>query len=264
MRQVIAIIVLSAFACGPVSHAGVPEYTYEVVHAYPHERTAFTEGLFYRDGYLYESTGLDMGRSWIRKIQPETGVVVLERQLANEYFGEGIVAWKDQLYQLTYKNQVGFIYDLESLEKKGEFANPGQGWAFTTDGKHIYMDGARDVNAQASDAEIRIWDPETLKETGSIRVTDEGRPVENLNELEWVKGEILANIWQTNRIARIDPKSGKVTGWIDLTGLLSPADREGAEFLNGIAYDAEHDRLFVTGKLWPKLFEIRLVKKDSR
>lgn len=260
----IVITALAACACGPASHAGVPEYAYEVVHAYPHDRTAFTEGLFYRDGYLYESTGLDMGRSWIRKVKPETGAVVQERQLPNEYFGEGIIAWRSKLYQLTYKNQVGFIYDLDTLEKKGEFANPGQGWAFTTDGTRIYMDGARDVNAEASDAEIRIWDPETLKETGVIRVTDEGRPVENLNELEWVKGEIFANIWKTNRIARIDPKSGKVTGWIDLTGILSAADREGAEFLNGIAYDAEHDRLFVTGKLWPRLFEIRLVKKESR
>jgi glutamine cyclotransferase len=126
------------------------------------------------------------------------------------------------------------------------------------------MDGSRDVNAEASNPEIRIWDPETLKETGVIKVTDEGQPVENLNELEWVKGEIYANIWQTNRIARIDPKTGKVVGWIDLTGLLSPDERQGVDVLNGIAYDSEHDRLFVTGKLWPKLFEIKLVKKGTR
>jgi glutaminyl-peptide cyclotransferase len=131
------------------------------------------------------------------------------------------------------------------------------------------MDGSRKVDAEASDPEIRIWDPETLKETGVIKVTDEGQPVENLNELEWVKGEIYANIWQTNRIARIDPKTGKVVGWIDLTGLLAASDVvDTGEFrtdvLNGIAYDAQHDRLFVTGKCWPKLFEIKLTKKTPR
>jgi glutaminyl-peptide cyclotransferase len=170
---------------------------------------------------------------------------------------------------MTYKHQVGFIYDFNTFQKKGEFHYPGQGWAFTTDGKQIYMDGSRDVTAEASDPEIRIWDPETLKETGVIKVTDEGRPVMNLNELEWVKGEIFANIWQTNRIARIDPKTGKVVGWIDLTGLLHPADIVeeppcATDVLNGIAYDAAHDRLFVTGKCWPKLFEIKLVKKGGR
>ena len=172
--------------------------------------------------------------------------------------------------QLTYQTEVGFIYDFATFEQKGEFHYPGQGWAFTTDGKQIYMDGSRTVDADASAAEIRIWDPETLKETGVIKVTEDGKPVENLNELEWVKGEIYANIWMTYRIVRIDPKTGKVVGWIDLTGLLSQSDRVEApnenptDVLNGIAYDAEHDRLFVTGKCWPKLFEIKLVKKEAR
>ena len=155
---------------------------------------------------------------------------------------------------------MGFIYDFHTFAVKGEFHYQGEGWAFTTDGKQIYMDDGT--------AQIRIWDPEALQETGRITVTDGGKPVEQLNELEWVKGEIFANIWQTNRIARIDPKTGKVVGWIDLTGLLKPADTDpdqaGANVLNGIAYDAARDRLFVTGKCWPKVFEIRLVRKAGR
>ena len=261
MRALILFAAMAASACGPAAQTGVPEYGYDVVHVYPHDRTAFTEGLFYLDGFLYEATGLEQ-RSSVRKVKLETGEVVEQHELPPEYFGEGIIKWKDQLYQLTYKTEVGFIYDFSTFEKKGEFHYPGQGWAFTTDGKQIYMDGSRNVNADASDPEIRVWNPETLKETGVIRVTDQGRPVENLNELEWVKGEIYANIWQTNRIARIDPASGRVAGWIDCTGLLGAADRTGQEdVLNGIAYDAQGGRLFVTGKNWPKLFEIRLVKR---
>jgi glutamine cyclotransferase len=270
MRILIVLAALVACSCGPNTEAGgVPEYTYDVVHVYPHDRAAFTEGLFYDHGFLYESTGLDTGRSSIRKVKIETGEVLQKEQLPDAYFGEGIVRWKDKLYQMTYKHETGFIFDFNTFKKIGEFHYPGQGWAFTTDGKRIYMDGTRDLNAEQSDPEIRIWDPETLKETGVIKVMDEGRPVANLNELEWVKGEIFANIWQTYRIARIDPKTGKVVGWIDLTGLLSPSDtvREppfATDVLNGIAYDAEHDRLFVTGKFWPKLFEIKLRKKENR
>jgi glutaminyl-peptide cyclotransferase len=265
MRTLMVVAALAACACGPASEAGagVPEYGYDVVHVYPHDRNAFTEGLFYLNGFLYEATGLN-GQSSVRKVKLETGEVLQLQELPEAYFGEGIVKWKDKLYQMTYTTEVGFIYDFATLHKTGEFHYSGQGWAFTTDGKHIYMDGSRDVHAEASDPEIRIWDPETLKETGVIHVTDEGRPVPNLNELEWVKGEIYANIWETKRIARIDPKTGHVVGWIDLTGILSAADSQGTDVLNGIAYDAEHDRLFVTGKQWPKLFEIKLVKKGAR
>jgi glutaminyl-peptide cyclotransferase len=263
MRTLIVVAALAALACGPVSQAGVPEYGYDIVHVYPHDRNAFTEGLFYLNGFLYEATGLE-GRSSVRKVKLETGEVLQQTDLPEAYFGEGIVKWKDKMYQMTYKTQVGFIYDFDTLKKTGEFHYPGQGWAFTTDGKRIYMDGSREVNAEESDPEIRIWDPETLKQVGLIKVTDEGRPVPNLNELEWVNGEIYANIWQTFRIARIDPATGKVVGWIDLTGLLGPNDRQDVDVLNGIAYDAQHDRLFVTGKLWPKLFEIKLVKKGTR
>src|SRR5436190_8511271 len=196
MRFVIVLAALAAAACDSAPPAGVPEYTYEVGHAYPHDRSAFTEGLFYLDGYLYEGTGLG-GQSDIRKVKPETGEIVQRHALGEEYFGEGIINWHDKLYQLTYKNQIGFIYDLKTLHPTGKFAYTGQGWAFTAVGKQIYMDGSRAVNAEASDPEIRVWDPESLEEKSVIRVTDQDRPVQNLNELEWVKGEIFANIWQT-------------------------------------------------------------------
>ena len=249
-----------AGACGPVtappSAAATPEYGYAVVHAYPHDAQAFTEGLFYLDGYLYESTGLE-GQSSIRKVRIDTGAVVQKRALSPSYFGEGIVNWKDRLVQLTYQTQIGFVYDLASFKPRRSFHYVGEGWGLTQDGVHILMsDGT---------AFIRFLDPETLAETGRIMVTDQGQPVRNINELEWVKGEILANIWQTNQIARIDPKSGHVVGWIDLAGLL-PAAEQAADpdaVLNGIAYDAAGDRLFVTGKKWPKLYEIRLVKQTS-
>jgi glutamine cyclotransferase len=268
MRTMIVAVALAACACGPATHAGgIPEYGYEIVHTYPHDPLAFTEGLFYLNGFLYESTGV-AEQSSVRKVRLETGEVIQKHDLPGQYFGEGIIAWKDRLIQMTYKTEVGFIFDLNTFEKKSEFHYTGQGWAFTTDGKKIYMDGSPNVNAEESAPEIRIWDPETLKETGVIRVTADGQPVVNLNELEWVKGEIYANIWQTDRIARIDPSTGKVVGWIDLTGLLRASDRVAGDFatdvLNGIAYDAEHDRLFVTGKRWPKLFEIKLVKKPGQ
>ncbi len=252
MRVLILSAAMALCACSPAQPAGVPVYGYEVVHAYPHDPGAFTEGLFYLNGFLYESTGLEY-QSTIRKVRLETGEVVQKHDLPGQYFGEGIVNWKDRLIGLTYTSQVGFVYDLANFEPKSQFQYQGQGWALTQDGKRIIMsDGT---------ADIRFWDPETLKETGRITVTDQGQPVKNVNELEWIKGEIYANVWQTSRIARIDPNNGKVIAWIDLTGLLSKADEASGrvDVLNGIAYDAEHDRLFVTGKKWPKLFEIRLV-----
>ena len=254
MRFLIVAAVMASCACGPASPAGgVPEYTYEVVHTYPHDALAFTQGLQYWNGYLYEGTGLEE-QSSIRKVALESGEVLQKRDLPGQYFGEGIVIWKDRLIEITWRSQVGFVYDVNSFAPKSQFEYPGEGWGLTEDGKRIIMsDGS---------AELRFWDPETLKETGRITVTDEGQPVRDLNELEWVKGEIYANVWQTDRIARIDPASGKVVGWIDLTGLLSPADRSSlTDVLNGIAWDDKGGRLFVTGKRWPKLFQIRLVKK---
>jgi glutaminyl-peptide cyclotransferase len=259
MRIVVAAAAFAVCACGPTTRAGnTPEYGYEVVHTYPHDRGAFTQGLVYLNGFLYEGTGVE-GESSIRKVKLDTGEVLQKRDLPFQYFGEGIVNWKDRLIEITWKTEIGFVYDLNTFAPRSEFHYPGEGWGLTQDGKRIIMsDGT---------PQLRFWDPESLKEIGRVTVSDQGNPVENLNELEWVKGEVYANIWQTERIARIDPKSGKVVGWIDLTGLLTPSDRieEGpqrTDVLNGIAYDAAHDRLFVTGKRWPKLFEIRLVKKS--
>jgi glutamine cyclotransferase len=256
MRFFILALAFAAAACGPATQAsGVPEYTYEVVHTYPHDSTAYTQGLVFHDGLLYEGTGLE-GRSSIRKVKLETGEVLQKRDIPPEYFGEGIIIWKDRLIEITWKGEKGFIYDLATFAPRGQFEYPGEGWGLTDDGKRIIMsDGT---------AQLRFWDPETLKETGRITVTDEGQPVPQLNELEWVKGEVYANVYQTDRIARINPGTGKVVGWIDLTGILRPADRTGeTDVLNGIAYDAARDRLFVTGKLWPKLFEIKLTRKSS-
>ena len=254
MRTLVLFAALTACACGPASQAGgIPEYTYQIVHTYPHDPMAFTQGLLYLDGVLYEGTGLEE-QSSIRKVKLETGEVLQKRDVPGQYFGEGIIVWKDRLVELTWRAEKGFIYDLATFAPKGEFAYPGEGWGLTTDGKRIIMsDGT---------ADLRFWDPETLKETGRITVTEDGRPLAKLNELEWVKGEIYANVWETERIVRIDPKTGKVVGWIDCHGLLTPADRnDQTDVMNGIAYDAKHDRLFVTGKLWPKLFEIKLVER---
>jgi len=257
MRTLVLFAALSACACGPASQAsGIPEYTYQIVHTFPHDPMAFTQGLLYLDGVLYEGTGLEE-QSSIRKVKLETGEVLQKRDVPGQYFGEGIIVWKDRLLELTWKAEKGFIYDLASFNPKGEFPYHGEGWGLTTDGKRIIMsDGT---------ADLRFWDPETLKETGRITVTEDGRPVPELNELEWVKGEIYANVWQTDRIARIDPTTGKVVGWIDCRGLLTPGDRTDlTDVLNGIAYDAKGDRLFVTGKRWPKLFEIKLLKRTAQ
>jgi glutamine cyclotransferase len=253
LRIVILAVALIAYSCGPASQADeVVEYSYEVLHSYPHDPAAFTQGLFYLNGFLYEGTGLP-GESRIRKVKLESGEVLQERDVPAPDFGEGIVNWKDRLLELTWQGEKGFLYDLATFAPKGEFQYPGEGWGLTQDGKRIIMsDGT---------AQLRFWDPQTLHETGRLPVTDfYGRPVVKLNELEWVKGEIYANVWQTDRIARIDPKTGRVTAWINLIGLWRGSDHE-VKTLNGIAYDAQHDRLFVTGKKWPKLFEIRLIRQ---
>jgi len=245
------LLAVALAACAPASAATAPVGGYTVVKAYPHDTNAFTEGLFYRDGFMFESTGLK-DRSFIRKWNLETGFSEQERLLDSRYFGEGIVDWKNRLYELTWTDEVGFVYDIDTFEKIGEFSYPGEGWALTRDDKRLYMSDGTSF--------IRFLDPETLKETGRIEVTDHGVPVRNLNELEYVKGELLANIWQTTRIARINPTTGEVIAWVELAGLLKEAGVTGAQddVLNGIAYDAAQDRLFVTGKLWPKLFEIKL------
>jgi len=234
------------------SDSPAPIYGYQVVRSYPHDRAAFTQGLIFRDGVFYEGTGLN-GQSGIRKVKLETGEVLQVKPLGAEYFGEGITDWKGQIVQLTWQSEVGFVYDMKTFEPVRRWSYSGEGWGLTHDAARLVMsDGS---------SQLRFIDPATFKETGRITVRDGGTPVERLNELEYVKGEIFANVWQTSRIARISPKDGRVTGWIDLAGLLPPADRGGVDVLNGIAYDAAGDRLFVTGKLWPRVFEIRLTRK---
>jgi glutaminyl-peptide cyclotransferase len=229
-----------------------PVARYEVVHVYPHDPQAFTQGLCFVDGLLYEGTGLN-GRSSVRKVKLENGEILQLHNIGDEYFGEGIAVWRDRIFELTWRSGVGFIYDRNSLARVGTFTYPGEGWGLTTDGARLIMsDGS---------ATLRFLDPATRRETGRVEVRDGRTPVEHLNELEFVKGEVLANVWQTDRIARIDPRTGRVLGWIDFTGLLSARDvAQGVDVLNGIAYDAAKDRLFVTGKLWPKIFEVKILR----
>jgi glutaminyl-peptide cyclotransferase len=228
--------------------ATAPVFAYSVQHAYPHDPDAFTQGLEYLGGYLYEGTGLN-GRSSIRKVELETGKVVRQRAVPSVYFGEGITIWKSALIELTWQSQIALVYNRDTFEPRRMFTYTGEGWGLTHDATNLIMsDGT---------ADLRFLDPETFKERRRVTVTDGGRPVVRLNELEYVKGQVLANIWTTDDIVRIDPVSGRVLGRIDLRGLL-PAPQTAADVLNGIAYDPARDRLFVTGKLWPKLFEIKI------
>lgn len=225
---------------------------YRVVKVYPHDPTAFTQGLVYLDGFLYEGTGL-AGQSTLRKVRLENGEVVQQHRLDAQYFGEGIAVWGNTIAQLTWQSEIGFLYDRATFKPLKTFSYRGEGWGLTHDGRRLIMSDGTDT--------LRFLDPGTLKETGRLPVRDGTRPVPDLNELEIVRGEIYANVWNSERIARISPRTGQVLGWIDLTGLLSPAERVGVDVLNGIAYDAAGDRLFVTGKLWPKLFEIRATSR---
>lgn len=242
----------------PVSPLGtpatVPVYTFEVVAEYPHDEEAFTQGLVYAEGALYEGTGL-YGRSSLRRVNLESGEVEQQVDLPGQFFGEGIALLDGKIYQLTWQSRLGFVYDAESFAQLASFQYPTEGWGLAHDGQELIMsDGS---------ATLTWRDAETLAETRRVQVSDGGRPVASLNELEYVQGEVWANVWHTDRIARIDPATGGVTGWIELAGLIEPSERNGPEsVLNGIAYDAEADRLFVTGKLWPKLFEIKVMLKE--
>lgn len=236
----------------PAAKPAAPTYGYRVVRSFPHDRGAYTQGLIFTGGLFYESTGL-YGQSSLRKVRPETGEVLQMRPLDEKYFGEGLALVGKELMQLTWQAEVGLVYDLATFEPKRKFHYRGEGWGLTYDGQRLIMSDGSPV--------LRFLDPATFKEVGRVTVRDAGVPVEELNELEVVKGEIFANVYQTHRIARIAPDTGKVTGWIDLTGLLSPRDSAGVDVLNGIAYDAAGDRLFVTGKLWPRVFEIQVIKR---
>jgi glutamine cyclotransferase len=230
-------------------HAAV-SYTYKIVNEFPHSRFAFTQGLAYEEGFLYEGTGI-RGRSSLSKLDLATGRVLQSRQLTDEYFGEGITIYRDRIIQLTWQARKGFVYDRESFDLLSEFEYDTEGWGITYDSEHLIMsDGS---------ATLYFLDPHTMLEVGRVEVSDDNTPVRMLNELEYIDGQIYANVWQSDRIAIINPRNGKVTAWIDLEGLLNTTDVETADVLNGIACDRENNRLFVTGKLWPKLFEIQLI-----
>lgn len=231
---------------------GIQTYGYQIQHVYPHDRGAFTQGLEYRDGVLYEGTGLN-GHSSIRKVALDTGKVLQQRDVSAEYFGEGITVWNNDLIELTWQTHVAFVYDRATFQPKKQFSYPGEGWGLTHDGANLIMSDGSD--------QLRVLDPVTFRERRRIRVTAAGAPLRSLNELEVVKNEILANVWQADYVVRIAPDTGAVVGYIDLRGLLSAAERASSDVLNGIAYDAARDRLFVTGKLWPKVFEIKIVKR---
>jgi glutamine cyclotransferase len=252
MRK-LALTLLLLASCGASAPAEPPVDGYKVVREYPHDPTAFTQGLLYLDGRLYESTGLNR-QSTIREVRLEDGKVLRSTGIEPQYFGEGLVNWGPDLLSLTWQDGIGFRWNRSDFRRKGEFRYMGEGWGLTQDGKSIIMsDGTH---------ELRFLDPATMKEVKRVAVTFRGEPVERLNELEWVKGEIFANIWMGRRIARIDPGSGRVKGWIDLAQLVAEnANGDPDAVLNGIAYDSKGDRLFVTGKNWAKLFEIDIVPK---
>jgi glutaminyl-peptide cyclotransferase len=234
----------------------VPVEGYKVVHEYPHDPDAYTQGLIFLDGNLYEGTGRN-GKSSIRMVELATGRVLQRYDLPTEYFGEGLTDWGSDLIELTWKSGKAFVYDRFSFSQRRTFTFQGEGWGLTHDDKQLIMsDGS---------ASLRFLDPRTFREAKRIQVTDEnGKPVLNLNELEYVRGQIYANIWETDRIARISPATGTIIGWIDLAGIIDKSKlTDNDAVLNGIAYDAKGDRLFVTGKLWPKLFEIRIVPRAT-
>ena len=233
---------------------GLQVYSYRVVNEYPHDVDAYTQGLVFHDGELYEGTGL-YGHSSLRRVELETGSVLQIHELDDKYFGEGITIYDDRIIQLTWREKLGFVYNRESLEQIDGFNYSTEGWGITYDGiKLIMSDGS---------ATLYFLDPVTFEETGCIEINSAGHPIKLLNELEYINGEIFANIYRTDRIARIDPATGNVIAWIDLTGILRFEDTTPqTDVLNGIAYDSDTDRLFVTGKKWQKLFEIELIALD--
>jgi len=255
VRTAAALVVLALLvgtARQPVAAADTaPTWRHEVVRSFPHDAEAFTQGLLVRDGYLYESTG-QKGQSSLRKVEIETGKVVQRLGVGNQYFAEGLAAWGPQLIQLTWETNIGFVYDRATFKQLRTFTYKGEGWGLADDGTRLVMSDGTPT--------LRFLNPDTLAETGSVRVLDGPMAVDRLNELEVVKGEIFANVWLTDRIAVIAPATGRVVAWLNLKGLMqAPANTDAV--LNGIAYDAARDRLFVTGKLWPRMFEIRVIRR---
>lgn len=248
LARLIAVSLLLGIAAAHVAWAASG---YRVVHAYPHDPQAFTQGLVYVGGHIYESTGLN-GQSTLREEDLETGRVIREVSVPSRYFAEGLTNWGNTLIQLTWKAHVGFVYDRTTFQLLKTFHYPWEGWGLTQDGRNLIMsDGS---------STIHFLNPRTFAEVRNIHVTDHGKPVDELNELEYIHGEIYANVWMTNRIVRISPTTGRVLGTIHLAGLLPAIEvRSRDAVLNGIAYDAAHNRIFVTGKLWPRLFQIEVV-----
>lgn len=236
----------------PVRRSTVPVYGYTVVRSYPHDPTAFTQGLQFIDGFLYEGTGQN-GQSSIRRVALETGEVLQRRDIPKQHFGEGITVFKNEIFQLTWQSGIGFVYDRKTFDLKRTFRYTGEGWGLTEHANELIMSDGTDS--------LRFIDPVSFSERRRLKVTAAGQPLARLNELEFVKNEVYANVWTTDQVARIDPLNGRVTGYVDLSGLLSPRERSSADVLNGIAYDAATDRLFVTGKWWPRLFEIKVSAK---
>lgn len=228
---------------------------YRIIHVYPHDPDAFTQGLVFCDGFLYESTGL-LGKSSLRKVDLQNGKVLQSYALAPNLFGEGLTVWEENLIQLTWKNQRGFVYDRSNFQLLRTFDYAGEGWGLTQDGKNLILSDGTSA--------LRFLNPQTFMEERRLEVTDAGRPVKNINELEFINGQIYANIWQSAVIARISPDTGRVLGWIDLGGIHAGDDSmKQADVLNGIAYDPKGNRLFVTGKRWSKLFEIEVLPQAS-
>ncbi|MGH9493539.1 MAG: glutaminyl-peptide cyclotransferase [Candidatus Sulfotelmatobacter sp.] len=258
-RLALTLLFLSSASHGqaaqPKRTGGAPEYTFEVVNRFPHDANAFTQGFAFHGGFFYEGTGRN-GKSSLRQVRPETGEIVRKVDLPQEFFGEGITVLGGEIFQLTWLSHTGFVYDLNSFRKLRTFQYDGEGWGLANDGRDLFLsDGS---------SEIRILSADTFRVKRRLKVHDGTRAIDQLNELEFVEGEIYANVWHSERIARISPQTGEVVGWINLNGLLGPFYHLDAEaVLNGIAYDPEHKRLFVTGKLWPSVFEIRVVPVSS-
>jgi glutaminyl-peptide cyclotransferase len=227
--------------------------TFRVVKSYPHDTSAYTQGLIFRNGFLFESTGRN-GQSTLRKVKLETGKVVQQHRVGAEYFAEGLAEWKGQLVQLSWQSNIAFVYDMATFSMRRTFRYAGEGWGLTRDQQGFILSDGTD--------QLRFLDPDTFREVRRVTVTDGGVPVRDLNELEYIRGEVYANVWHTDRIARISPESGRVLRWIDLSGLMATGYRLDPEaVLNGIAYDTATNRLFVTGKLWPRLFEIEAIPR---
>jgi glutamine cyclotransferase len=253
---VIVLAWLGTVGCSPAqsdepNRPTVRRYQYRVVASYPHDRQAFTQGLVYEDGVLYEGTGL-YGRSVLARRDLKTGKTLKIIHLPRRHFGEGITIFGDRIIQLTWQNETGFVYRKDTFTLLKEFTYPTEGWGLTHDGKRlIYSDGT---------ATLHFLDPNTFAETGRIVVRDEGRPVEGLNELEYIEGLVFANVWPTDEILAIDPMTGRVAGRLDLSALY-PRPRNSEDVLNGIAWIPETKHLLVTGKLWPKIYEIELLER---